>query len=104
MGKSSLVNAALGVNLRVGAVSDAHSKGRHTTTSARRYMLDGEAGGGGGGGGGAVIDTPGIKVFGLTIDEDALIGYFPDVESDTAPAWRVESFERIRESLTSARD
>ncbi len=97
VGKSSLVNAALGVNLRVGAVSEAHSKGRHTTTSARRYMLDGPTGG-------AVVDTPGIKVFGLTIEADALEGFFPDIAAETAPDWRVESFERIRESLTSARD
>ena len=96
VGKSSLVNAALGVNLRVGTVSEAHSKGRHTTTSARRYMLDS--------GNGAVVDTPGIKVFGLTIEAERLGEFFPDIEGGTAPAWRVESFERIRDSLTSVRD
>jgi ribosome biogenesis GTPase len=92
VGKSSLLTAIEPtLDLRVAEVSASHQKGRHTTTSARRYALAG---------GGAVVDTPGVKVFGLwNVDPESLIDYFPDVAAGTAPPWRVESFERIRESL-----
>ena len=94
VGKSSLITAVQPqLDLRVGEVSEAHSKGRHTTTSARRYPLDHPAGG-------AVIDTPGIKVFGLWgVEPEDLEAFFPDVAAGAAPAWRVESFQRIRASL-----
>jgi putative ribosome biogenesis GTPase RsgA len=50
--------------------------------------------------GGAVIDTPGVKLFGLWgVTRENLAEFFPDVEAGTAPAWRVESFERIEASL-----
>jgi putative ribosome biogenesis GTPase RsgA len=46
------------------------------------------------------VDTPGVKLFGLwNVTRESLGEYFPDVESETAPAWRVESFQRIMESL-----
>ncbi len=94
VGKSSLLTAIEpGLDLRVAEVSETHHKGRHTTTSARRYPLAGPRGG-------AVVDTPGVKVFGLWgVDHDRLIDFFPDVAAGVAPAWRNESFERIRESL-----
>jgi ribosome biogenesis GTPase len=94
VGKSSLVAAIEpGLDIRVAEVSDAHLKGRHTTTSARRYELRG---------GGAVIDTPGVKLFGLWgVTADNLEDFFPDVAAGTAPAWRRESFERIRASLAA---
>ena len=97
VGKSSLVNAVQPqLDLRVGEVSETHSKGRHTTTSARRYPLDDPAGG-------AVIDTPGVKVFGLWgVSGEALLAYFPDVVAGSAPAWRVESYERILASLSGS--
>jgi ribosome biogenesis GTPase len=62
VGKSSLVAALFpGLSVRVGAVSDALGKGRHTTTSARSYLLaDGTR----------LIDTPGIR-------ECALSGFTP---------------------------
>jgi len=92
VGKSSLIRAIQPqLDLRVGEVSEYTAKGRHTTTSARRYKLDF---------GGAVIDTPGVKVFGLwDVTRENLTEYFPDVEAGTAPQWRVESYERIAESL-----
>jgi ribosome biogenesis GTPase len=92
VGKSRLVRAVQpGLDIRVGAVSEATIKGRHTTTSSRRYPLDL---------GGAVIDTPGMKVFGLWgVSRENLVDYFPDVADDTAPQWRAESYERIFESL-----
>lgn len=92
VGKSTLISAVQpGLDIRVGDVSIATNKGMHTTTSARHYPLDD---------GGVVIDTPGVKVFGLwAMTRDSLIEFFPDVENDTAPSWRRESYARILESL-----
>ena len=92
VGKSTLLNSIQPtLQLRVGDVSRYTSKGRHTTTSARRYPLDG---------GGAVIDTPGVKLFGLWgVTQENLSEFFPDVEKGTAPEWRRLSYERILDSL-----
>lgn len=57
VGKSSLVNALLPeVDTRVGALSEAGDKGTHTTTTAELYHLPS---------GGTLIDSPGIREFGL---------------------------------------
>ena len=92
VGKSSLVNAIQPLlDLRVGEISHYTDKGRHTTTSARYFHLDF---------GGAVIDTPGVKLFGLwNITPETLSGFFADVQSDIAPGWRRDSYARIQESL-----
>ena len=92
VGKSSLINSIQPqLDIRVGVVSEATEKGRHTTTSARRYPLDF---------GGAVIDTPGVKVFGLWgVTSENLEEFFPDVADGSAPKWRVESFNRIRSTV-----
>lgn len=58
VGKSSLINVLLpGVDLRVGALSEATAKGTHTTTTARLFHFPA---------GGDLIDSPGIREFGLT--------------------------------------
>ncbi len=92
VGKSSLIRAIEpSLDLRVAPVSGFNQKGRHTTTSARRYLLTG---------GGTVIDTPGVKLFGLwKLTKRSLPDYFPDIKAGTAPEWRVESYQRIMESL-----
>jgi ribosome biogenesis GTPase len=92
VGKSSLVRAIQPqLDLKVGEVSRYTDKGRHTTTSARRYVLDF---------GGAVIDTPGVKHFGLWgVTAENISEYFPDVAAGTAPEWRKQSYERILASL-----
>ena len=92
VGKSSLIMAVEpGLDIRIGAISGYTGKGRHTTTSARRYPLAA---------GGLVIDTPGVKMFGLWgVTADRLIEFFPDVANDTAPPWRRETYERILASL-----
>jgi ribosome biogenesis GTPase / thiamine phosphate phosphatase len=94
VGKSSLIRSVQPqLDLRVGEVSTYTEKGRHTTTSARRYLLELE-------GDGSVVDTPGVKMFGLwDVTRENLEEYFPDVASGTAPQWRRESYERIAESL-----
>jgi ribosome biogenesis GTPase len=56
VGKSSLINRLFpGTGAAVGALSDSGAKGRHTTTTARFYPVPG----------GAVIDSPGIREFGV---------------------------------------
>jgi ribosome biogenesis GTPase len=92
VGKSSLISAVQpGLDIRVGAVSRFTEKGIHTTTSARRYDLDF---------GGCVIDTPGVKMFGLWgVTRDNLLRFFPDVEAEAAPTWRMQSYQRIAASL-----
>jgi ribosome biogenesis GTPase len=92
VGKSTLISAIQpGLDIRIGDVSNYNDKGRHTTTSARRYALDG---------GGYLIDTPGVKMFGLWgVTRENLRQFFPDIENGSAPPWRVESFQRIEESL-----
>ncbi len=92
VGKSTLVRAIEpGLDIRIGDISNYHSKGMHTTTSARRYPLTI---------GGYVIDTPGVKLFGLwQVHPESLIEYFPDITENTAPDWRKESYERILSSL-----
>ena len=58
MGKSTLINALLpDARARIGEISDALRSGKHTTTSAALYRLpDGD---------GWIVDSPGMKVFGL---------------------------------------
>ena len=60
-----------GLALRTGSISESHRKGRHTTTFSAMYPLTG---------GGFLIDTPGIKGFGLIdIDDHELWHYFPEM-------------------------
>ncbi len=57
VGKSSLINALLPEEeLKVGALSEARKTGKHTTTTARLYHFPS---------GGDLIDSPGIREFGL---------------------------------------
>jgi ribosome biogenesis GTPase len=71
VGKSTLINALLpGLELRTAQVSDYSGKGQHTTTFAE--MFDVPAGG-------KIIDTPGVKEFGLIdVDKYELAHYFPE--------------------------
>ncbi len=72
VGKSTLVRAIdPTVDIRTGEISDAHRKGRHTTTYSTMYPI---------GRSGYIIDTPGIKGFGLLDIEDAeLWHYYPEM-------------------------
>ena len=72
VGKSTLIRTVdPRFDIRVGEISQSHGKGRHTTTFSTMYPLDG---------GGFVIDTPGIKGFGLIdIDGAELWHYFPEM-------------------------
>lgn len=72
VGKSSILNTIdPSLELKVTPVSDFNEKGQHTTTFARLYPLST---------GGYLIDTPGIREFGLVdIDSANLPYYFPEM-------------------------
>ena len=117
VGKSTLVNAITSANQATGDVNDVTGRGRHTTTAAFAIQLVT---------GGWIIDTPGVRGFGLGhIDADDVIEFFEDLvpgtndcprgckhlDSDCAlDAWvktesihasRLDSLRRLLTSLTS---
>ena len=71
VGKSSLMNAMfLGLDLRVGEISQSVNKGRHTTVGALLHPLPN---------GGYVVDTPGLREIGMWgLTAENLDGYFPE--------------------------
>ncbi len=117
VGKSSLLAAVEpGFALRTAEVNEERGQGRHTTTQSTMLPL----------GGGNVIDTPGIREFGLAgLAQRDLIGFYPDLEAhargcrfsdcthDHEPgcavrtalraglldAGRLENYRKIRETL-----
>ena len=72
VGKTTLLNALQpGLGLRVQEVSSKTGKGKHTTTSSEWFPLED---------GGAIIDTPGVREFGLwDVDQDDLAWFFPEM-------------------------
>lgn len=122
-GKSSLLSAMQeDLDLRrfaVGHSGRSKGQGRHTTTAAKMYTLEGE---------GSVIDTPGIREFGLAgVAPVALADFYPEmarlsagcqfndclhrdepdcavkkgVENGDIPAMRYDSYLKILEDLTA---
>ncbi len=77
VGKSSLLNALVpGLALKVRALSEAHGAGRHTTTVSTLHRLPG---------GGELVDTPGVREFGLVdVDRRDLARFFPGFSEVTA--------------------
>ncbi len=71
VGKSTLVNAIEpGLDLKTKSISSQHSQGQHTTTFAEMFDLSFQA---------KIIDTPGIKGFGIVdIDKEEVGDYFPE--------------------------
>jgi ribosome biogenesis GTPase / thiamine phosphate phosphatase len=108
VGKTSLLNTILGQPRgKVGAVSEATGKGRHTTTSA--VLLDGPAGS-------QWIDTPGVREFGLLKVQARDLGkafpeftrlpctqsgceHFAEEQCDARSEYRYPSYLRIYQSL-----
>jgi ribosome biogenesis GTPase len=71
VGKSSIINALTGLDLRVGDIVERTNKGAHTTTTTQLIPLTF---------GGWCIDTPGIKSFGVwDLKADEIEGYFPEI-------------------------
>ena len=96
VGKSTLIQAIdPSLDIRTGEISESHHKGRHTTTFSTMYPLAG---------GGAVIDTPGIKGFGLIdIDEAELWHYFPEMMR-VAPECRFYNCTHVHEPGCAVRE
>ena len=72
VGKTALLNAMQpGLGLRVNQVSQVTGKGKHTTTHMEIFELDS---------GGALVDTPGVREFGLwDLDEEELAYFFREM-------------------------
>lgn len=73
VGKSTLVNALIpGMDRQVGEVNEVTGRGRHTSTSAIALRLPEP--------GTWVIDTPGVRSFGLShVTAESIMGGFPDL-------------------------
>jgi len=71
VGKSTLVNTLESkLNLKTSEISEQHKQGQHTTTFAEMYDLSFGA---------KIIDTPGIKGFGVVeMEKEEVGGYFPE--------------------------
>ncbi|MDO5726405.1 MAG: ribosome small subunit-dependent GTPase A [Bowdeniella nasicola] len=120
VGKSTLVNALVPTaQRRIGHVNEVTGRGRHTSTSAVAFALPG---------GGWIIDTPGVRSFGLAhVDTDSLLQGFPELAGAatacprgcnhddaycTLDQWahthgerevqRLESFRRLYHGITGA--
>jgi ribosome biogenesis GTPase / thiamine phosphate phosphatase len=72
VGKSSFINAVIPAsNIKTKDVSNWSGKGQHTTTFAEMYDLPF---------GGKIIDTPGMREFGIVgVEKKELSGYFPEM-------------------------
>jgi ribosome biogenesis GTPase len=71
VGKSAIMNTlSVDLNRKTGEISKAHNKGMHTTTFYEMFEIDN----------GFVIDSPGIKGFGLIdIDKSEVYHFFPEI-------------------------
>jgi ribosome biogenesis GTPase len=61
------------LSIKTGEISQAHHQGKHTTTFAEMHKLQS---------GGYIIDTPGIRAFGIVdLDKAVLSHYFPEMRA-----------------------
>ena len=74
VGKTTLVNSLdPELKLRVGEISTSHEQGKHTTTFAEMHPIKS---------GGYIIDTPGIRAFGLVdLEKEHYAHYFPEMRT-----------------------
>jgi ribosome biogenesis GTPase len=72
VGKTTLVNSLdPSLDLRTGEISTFHEQGKHTTTFAEMHQLQT---------GGYIIDTPGIRAFGvIDLEKEHYAHYFPEM-------------------------
>ena len=86
VGKSTLVNLLVpGARRATGEVNVVTGRGRHTSASAVALPLPRATTAGSAATGGWIIDTPGIRSFGLAhVDPAHLIHAFPDLDAETA--------------------
>jgi ribosome biogenesis GTPase / thiamine phosphate phosphatase len=96
VGKTSILSKLSGRDVgRIGEVSAATGKGRHTTTTSRIIPIDTKT---------LWIDTPGVREFALSeVDPDKLIYCYPEIESLPRDEWptapRYESYVRLKASI-----
>lgn len=90
VGKSSLLNRIMNVEAQeIGDVSEANSKGRHTTTSRDLFLLSN---------GSLLIDTPGMREFGVTFEENSSESdLFPEI-SKIAAGCRYNDCRHVEEN------
>jgi ribosome biogenesis GTPase / thiamine phosphate phosphatase len=74
VGKSTLINKLSGaIDQKIGAISDFSEKGTHTTTFAEMFSIDNKT---------FIIDTPGIKEWGLVdMSQQEISDYFPEMRN-----------------------
>ena len=74
VGKTTLVNSLdPELKLRIGEISTSHEQGKHTTTFAEMHPIKS---------GGYIIDTPGIRAFGLVdLEKEHYAHYFPEMRT-----------------------
>ncbi len=72
VGKSTLINRVEpGLDVKTAVISEAHDSGKHTTTFAEMFPLTG---------GGFIIDTPGVRSFGVVdMKKEELSHFFPEI-------------------------
>ena len=88
VGKSTLVNALVpGARRATGSVNEVTGRGRHVSSSAVALRLPGDEDG-------WVIDTPGVRSFGLAhVEPDRVIHAFPDLQAGAAECPRACSHD-----------
>jgi ribosome biogenesis GTPase len=88
VGKSSLINALCEKEMLLTSdISDSTGKGRHTSTRREMVLLEGS---------GVLIDTPGVREFGLTVDNPEALADLLEI-SDLAPACRFKDCTHTNE-------
>lgn len=71
VGKSSLINIAFGLNLKIGELAHKTAKGTHTTTTSQLIPLPE---------GGFCVDTPGVRSFGIwKLTREEVMAHFADL-------------------------
>jgi ribosome biogenesis GTPase len=89
VGKTTLVNSLdPSLDLRTGEISTFHEQGKHTTTFAEMHQLQS---------GGYIIDTPGIRAFGvIDLEKEHYAHYFPEMR-ELIGACRFHNCQHINE-------
>ncbi len=96
VGKSTLVNSLdAQLNLRTGEISEYHQQGQHTTTFAEMHPLKS---------GGYIIDTPGIRAFGVVdLDKQVMSHYFPEMRKRIG-ACKYHNCQHLNEPKCAVKD
>lgn len=96
VGKSTLINKIdPTLSLKTAEISDYHKTGKHTTTFAEMFDLQT---------GGSIIDTPGIKGFGLIdMENENISHYFPEIFAKLTEC-KYDNCTHINEPRCAVRD